>query len=612
MSENRITFKRMEIENFKSVGPTTHFDFQRHLGLNYVFGVNKDVSDNSNGAGKSVLFTDAITFALFGKTYKNTSNKHIPNRLMHNKGVNTSVRLWFSVNEDEYEVESYMNHKLNTHVSCRISKNGVDETKGTAPKTRAYIENEVLKCSYQLFKSSIVISTNETMNFFSMPKAKKLEFIEGIFKLTVFSTMTRLIRDDANNTAKEATSLQREVKSVRENLEDYRVKESTFGESKASLVRATEEKITRKKTQIKGFRMSIAEAGDEDDRAKLARLPDVREQERKLHEGTLKVTSILKESENAIRYAESLVSKHSNVLESVCGDCKDKLEDVLCINEAQEKKRAAEKSRDENASILTKFKARHATVKAELDELTEAETDINSRLRATEHARGAIAHLEKDVQDLEVQVASERAKESPFADLIQKSVSQLDDKSARIAEFAKKKKLLDILELVTSEDGAKRFIIRDIIEVLNGLIKRYLEELGSEYACVFDDNFGETFLTTTGPCSYENFSKGERQRINLAVMLAFKDMQCVSLKTNLAVFDEVLDDGLDTLGFRAFIDIIRRQCKERQQTAYLISHREATADEEFDNVIEIEKRGSHSTIVRDEQGGVTAQSSSST
>ena len=605
MSENRINFKRIEIENFKSIGSKICFDFQRHMGLNYVHGTNRDVSDGSNGSGKSNFFTDSITFALYGKTYKNTSNKHIPNRLMHNKGVNTSVKLYFSVNEDEYEVESYMNHKLNTHVSCRIVKNGEDETKGTAPKTRAYIENEVLRCSYQLFKSSIIISTNETMNFFSMPKAKKLEFIEGIFKLTVFSTMTRLIRDDANNTAKEATSLQREVKSVRENLEDYTAKESTFDETKAHIVAAIAEKIARKRAQVEGFRNSIAEAGDEADRASLARLPEVREQERKLREGTLKVTSILKESENAIRYAESLVSKHSNVLDAVCGDCKDKLEDVLCINEAQDRKKDAEKSRNEHAAILAKFKARHASVKTELDGLTEAEADINSRLRATEHAKGAIAHLEKDVADLEVTLAAEGSKESPFADLVQKSVSQLEDKTSRIAEFTRKKKLLDILELVTSEDGAKRFIIRDIIEVLNGLIKRYLEELGSEYSCVFDDNFGETFLTTTGPCSYENFSKGERQRINLAVMLAFKDMQCVSTKTNLAVFDEVLDDGLDTYGFRAFIDIIRRQCKERQQTAYLISHREATADEEFDNVIEIEKRASHSMIVRDEQGGVS-------
>ena len=75
-----LEFMRIEVQNFKSIGEKVELDFQSLKGLNFVYGKNLDVQNAKNGSGKSTLMVDALSFALFGRTLKNTSNKYIPNR----------------------------------------------------------------------------------------------------------------------------------------------------------------------------------------------------------------------------------------------------------------------------------------------------------------------------------------------------------------------------------------------------------------------------------------------------------------------------------------------------------------------------------------------------
>lgn len=49
-----IEFKKMEIQNFKSVGELVEIDFTQFNGLNFVYGKNLDVVNAKNGSGKCV------------------------------------------------------------------------------------------------------------------------------------------------------------------------------------------------------------------------------------------------------------------------------------------------------------------------------------------------------------------------------------------------------------------------------------------------------------------------------------------------------------------------------------------------------------------------------
>ena len=104
-----IEFEKIEVQNFKSIGEMISFDYREFKGLNFVYGKNLDMPNAKNGSGKTNLLIDALMFALFGKTLKNTNNKYIPNRFVSEK-LKPYAKLYFRSNGQLYSSETYQNY----------------------------------------------------------------------------------------------------------------------------------------------------------------------------------------------------------------------------------------------------------------------------------------------------------------------------------------------------------------------------------------------------------------------------------------------------------------------------------------------------------------------
>lgn len=59
-----IKFKRIEMQNFKSVGNLTLIDFEQLNGLNYIFGTNLDSPSSRNRLWK-IQYDDRFYFICF-------------------------------------------------------------------------------------------------------------------------------------------------------------------------------------------------------------------------------------------------------------------------------------------------------------------------------------------------------------------------------------------------------------------------------------------------------------------------------------------------------------------------------------------------------------------
>ena len=92
---------------------------------------------------------------------------------------------------------------------------------------------------------------------------------------------------------------------------------------------------------------------------------------------------------------------------------------------------------------------------------------------------------------------------------------------------------------------------------------------------------------------YYNFSFGETSRIDISVLLAFRDvlLNLGSLRCNVLILDEFMDNGLDTYGVNSLVKILKNSIVKECQSVYLISHRECFSEEDFDSFIEVQKRG---------------------
>ena len=94
---------------------------------------------------------------------------------------------------------------------------------------------------------------------------------------------------------------------------------------------------------------------------------------------------------------------------------------------------------------------------------------------------------------------------------------------------------------------------------------------------------------------YENFSEGEKMRLDLALLFAWRDLarKQNSTTSNLLIFDEVLDASLDNAGVEDLIKIVSELTSN--ENVFVISHRPEIGDK-FNRVIQFEKRLNFSHI----------------
>ena len=106
----------------------------------------------------------------------------------------------------------------------------------------------------------------------------------------------------------------------------------------------------------------------------------------------------------------------------------------------------------------------------------------------------------------------------------------------------------------------------------------------------FDKEFNESILSPIHEdFTYSSFSEGEKQRIDLSLLFAWREVAKFknSTNTNLLILDEIFDSSLDGFGTDDFLKIVRFVIKD--SNTFIISHKESLLDK-FDNVIKFEKR----------------------
>jgi DNA repair exonuclease SbcCD ATPase subunit len=125
--------------------------------------------------------------------------------------------------------------------------------------------------------------------------------------------------------------------------------------------------------------------------------------------------------------------------------------------------------------------------------------------------------------------------------------------------------------------------------MLNTLINEYLQKFDMFVSFELDETFNETIKSRNRDTfSYNSFSEGEKTRIDLSILFAWRKiaMSRNSISTNILIFDETLDRGLDEDSVNIFIDILN--CLEEDVNSIVISHRNLVP-EMFDRHLTVEK-----------------------
>jgi DNA repair exonuclease SbcCD ATPase subunit len=151
------------------------------------------------------------------------------------------------------------------------------------------------------------------------------------------------------------------------------------------------------------------------------------------------------------------------------------------------------------------------------------------------------------------------------------------------------KKYVDVLRQIVDDSGARAQIIKKYLPVMNTLINQYLQSMDFFVSFHLDEEFKETVKSRhMDTFNYNNFSEGEKMRIDLALLFTWRSIAKMknSVNTNLLILDEIFDSSLDGQGTDDFFKIIKTLTKEN---IYIISHKGDIMFDKFTNIIKFEK-----------------------
>jgi DNA repair exonuclease SbcCD ATPase subunit len=173
-----------------------------------------------------------------------------------------------------------------------------------------------------------------------------------------------------------------------------------------------------------------------------------------------------------------------------------------------------------------------------------------------------------------------------------------EDFKLQIDEASKELYNLSIVLDLLKDKGIKAKIIKYYLPIMNKLINKYLTAMDFFVKFTLDENFNETIKSRhRDEFSYMSFSEGEKMRIDLALLLAWREVARMknSANTNLLILDEVFDSSLDSGGTEEFIKLLH--ALGRDCNIFVISHKSDQLVDKFPNSMSFVKKNNFSKMV---------------
>ena len=597
----RIVFKKVEIHNFMSFADET-FEFDKHKGLNLVCGKNNDIPGAKNGCGKSQLFS-SLCFSLYGQTSSNIKNTNIHNKYI--PGKETRVVTYFSIEKKDYKVASGFNKYGAPYCEFyEIDKNGneVDLTKSTIAETRKYLETEILHCDISIFLRTILLSSDQNYNFFRLRKSEKKEFIEKLFDISVFGNMYNAIHHDILDSDKQILAYQNKLLVLNKTYNEYVERIQKYNDDNKDKIKLLEEKLfqlNEKHLELKN--KDVKSNSDEVKKYESAldvisyAIEDANSNIRKLNNDNSKIEVTIHKLNSSKDQKQKIIDKHSELLGKLCNSCKKIFSDYYNIDIYLSEINTAIENIKEYNTKLTNNNESIKQFNQKIENLEKKQEKANKKIQLLSEefnkTNKELQNIENNIFITESELKKIKDNKNPYIELLDKSKTDIDKEECALNEISQKYSYLKFAENIVSQDTLRKFIIADLIGLLNNKIKMYLTKFGAKYNVVFDSDMDYEFITDGGTCEYDNFSAGERARLMIAACFAFRDFMYIrnNLSSNILILDEFIDGAIDNLAIDSILEILKGFSDIWKQNIFIISHRKEINNDVFNNIIQIVK-----------------------
>ncbi len=565
-----IIFKKISYKNFLSSGNQfIEIDFQKEQ-TNLIVG--------TNGAGKSTVL-DALTFVLFNKAFRKINKNQLINTTNEKDCL---VEIEFSVNSREYLVRRGIKPGV-----FDIIVNGVALHKESDDRlNQKILEDNILKLNYKSFTQIVILGSSTFVPFMQLTTANRREVIEDLLDIRIFSVMNTLIKEIIRQQKDEIKSLELR----KQNLNDKVTMQKNFIEELENRgnanIDANQEKISKLNVEIDIYMRNNSSTEEEI-------FKYIKEQE-EVTGADHKLIKLNNLKGKISQKVSTITKEHKFFTEnSVCPTCTQTIEEDFRLNrieDAQNKAKELQKGfqeLDDTIKFEQERERQFTLLSKEITKLNHEVSQNNTRISLNQRQ---MRDLESQIQKITEQLKNrniENCKLDEFRENLQKTIEDISEKKEKIVNY-------DFAYSLLKDDGVKTKIIKKYLPFINQQVNRYLQMMDFYINFHLDEEFNESIKSPIHEdFSYSSFSEGEKAKINLALVFAWREVARLknSANCNLLIFDEIFDSSLDSFGTEEFLRIIQYVIKD--VNVFVISHKEGMQDK-FTSVTKFEKRNGFS------------------
>ena len=585
-----VTFKKLYIKNFMSVGAGGQCIDLNSSNLCLILGDNLDSGGNSsrNGAGKTTI-VNALCYVLFGSAITNIRKDRLINltNLKH-----MIVALDFEKDNKKYRIERGRKPNLFRFFvdDGLVDSPNTDEAQGENRFTQEEV-NKVIGVGYEMFKHIVSLNTY-TDPFLSLKAADQRQIIEELLGITLLSQKAEVLKDLSKMTRDNIREEEFRIKALIESnqriesmIEDLVKKSDIWEEKKKNTIAKLETAIDN----ISHIDID-EEIKNHETLALYSELTDTYE-------------SLKKHRDTTLQY----VTKNGDLLETYSGEL-DKAENSKCPT-------CGQAIHDEQNRILVEtLNSKIVSLKDETNNRLEEYDNYDKEIKSIEnnvlfldsapktyydHVGDAHNHketLNRLKQDLDREMESENPETDNIKKMKEQGLQTVDYQN--LNDLTSLKEHQDVLyRLLTNKDSfIRKKIIDQNLAYLNHQLGLYLDKLHLPHNVQFQNDLSVEITELGRELDFYNLSRGESNRLILGLSCAFRDVwESMNGRINLLFIDELIDNGLDSQGVESALAMLKKMSRDNNKHVFLISHREELISR-VQNVMVVQKENGFTTF----------------
>jgi len=551
-----ILFKELTYKNFLSTGNNAiKIDLNRSRSTLIV---------GTNGTGKSTIL-DAISFALFNKPHRNVKRGGLVNSV-NGKGCEVTIefdtaghswKVLRGIKPNKFEV--YQNDKM------------IDQQTNVRDYQK-FLEQNILKLNHKSFHQIVVLGSSSFIPFMQLKAWDRRDVIEDLLDISVFSKMKAALKI-RNAQAKEWAKNSYTASVNQKDKIEYQKKhitqlESINEEAKKSFneeIKEAQDKVASLKSDLDKYPDGL--------RGSLNSLRKVRE-------------GLTTEKGRHSHSMKELVGKAKFFeVNTACPTCTQEISESVKNSMLTDVRTQAQQTQKDIELNQTKYDETIKTledVQIQISEMADINTNIST------YTSNMTALVNKQVKEVDI--------DTPAKELVDMTYDLIDIQD-NLTEAQDEILYNDIAAEMLKDTGIRTKIIREYLPAMNALINKYLQTLEFFVAFHLNENFEETIKSRhRDEFVYANFSEGEKMRIDLSLLFAWRQIAKMknSTNTNLLILDETFDSSLDDEGTDNLMKILKTL--EKGTNTFIISHKPDVLESKMEQKIQFTKKNNFSEI----------------